>query len=178
MEYLTIKTARTNIIPYSHHYLEEIYEYRKDPNINCFYSIKTESSEELKDYINKHNKYFYEENSYTIFVIKSNVRNRIIGEIAVKSWENNTISAIGFAINPKEQNKGYAKECVKAFCDHLMLKENRVRIQADVDQRNKKSIKILEYVGMKKEEEFKKHEENSEDEIIEYMYGINRANST
>ena len=159
MEYLTIKTARTNIIPYSHHYLEEIYEYRKDPNINCFYSIKTESSEELKDYINKHNKYFYEENSYTIFVIMDRSTNTLIGEIAAKSWKNNTISAIGFAINPKEQNKGYAKECVKAFCNHLLVKENRIRIQADVDGRNKKSIKILESIGMKKEEEFIKNDE-------------------
>ena len=52
---------------------------------------------------------------------------------------------------PSERGKGYGTEALQLMVDYLFLSKDVMRIQAQTDQRNKASQKILEKVGFKKE---------------------------
>ena len=58
---------------------------------------------------------------------------------------------IGFSLVPSERGKGYGTEALQLMVDYLFLSKDVMRIQAQTDQRNKASQKILEKVGFKKE---------------------------
>jgi RimJ/RimL family protein N-acetyltransferase len=58
---------------------------------------------------------------------------------------------IGYSLVPSERGKGYCSEAVKIMVDYLFLSKEAMRIQAQTDQRNSASQKVLEKVGFKKE---------------------------
>ena len=58
---------------------------------------------------------------------------------------------IGFVSIPSERGKGYSTEAVEIMVDFLFLSKEIVRIQAQTDQRNAASQKLLEKVGFTKE---------------------------
>ena len=58
---------------------------------------------------------------------------------------------IGYSLVPSERGKGYCSEAVKIMVDYLFLSKETMRIQAQTDQRNVASQKVLEKVGFKKE---------------------------
>ena len=58
---------------------------------------------------------------------------------------------IGFVLVPSERGKGYSTEAVGIMVDFLFLSKEIVRIQAQTDQRNAVSQKVLEKVGFAKE---------------------------
>ena len=58
---------------------------------------------------------------------------------------------IGFVLIPSERGKGYSTEAVEIMVDFLFLSKEIVRIQAQTDQRNAASQKVLEKVGFTKE---------------------------
>jgi RimJ/RimL family protein N-acetyltransferase len=58
---------------------------------------------------------------------------------------------IGYSLVPSERGKGYCSEAVKIMVDYLFLSREVMRIQAQTDQRNMASQKVLEKAGFKKE---------------------------
>ena len=60
------------------------------------------------------------------------------------------IGVIGYALIPSERKKGYSTEAVKMIADFLFLSKDIVRIQADTDERNLASQKVLKKTGFKK----------------------------
>jgi len=58
---------------------------------------------------------------------------------------------IGYSLVPNERGKGHGTEAVQIMVDYLFLSRDATRIQAQTDQRNVASQKVLEKVGFKKE---------------------------
>jgi len=81
---------------------------------------------------------------------------------------------IGYSLIPSERGKGYCSEAVQIMVDYLFLSKNVMRIQAQTDQRNIASQKVLEKSGFKKEGTLRKsfflHGEWTDD----YIYSIIR----
>jgi len=64
---------------------------------------------------------------------------------------------IGYSLVPSERGKGYCTEAVKIMVDYLFLSKDTMRIQAQTDQRNVGSQKVLEKAGFKKEGTLRKN---------------------
>jgi RimJ/RimL family protein N-acetyltransferase len=58
---------------------------------------------------------------------------------------------IGYSLVPNERGKGYCSEAIQIMVDYLFLSKEIMRIQAQTDQRNLASQKVLEKAGFKKE---------------------------
>jgi RimJ/RimL family protein N-acetyltransferase len=58
---------------------------------------------------------------------------------------------VGYTLVPSERGKGYGTEALEIMVDYLFLSRDVMRIQAQTDQRNVASQKILEKVGFKRE---------------------------
>jgi len=58
---------------------------------------------------------------------------------------------IGYGLVPGERGKGYGTEAVAIMVDYLFLSKEVGRIQAQTDDRNVASQKVLEKVGFRKE---------------------------
>jgi RimJ/RimL family protein N-acetyltransferase len=58
---------------------------------------------------------------------------------------------IGYSLVPSERGKGYCSEAVNIMADYLFLSREVMRIQAQTDQRNMASQRVLEKAGFKKE---------------------------
>ena len=64
---------------------------------------------------------------------------------------------IGYSLVPSERGKGFCSEAVKIMVDYLFLSKDIMRIQAQTDQRNAASQKVLEKAGFKKEGTLRKN---------------------
>lgn len=150
MNFKPIKTQRLEINLFEEKHLPELFRYRSDPSVFLFYSIEPKSIDELAVYLRDNITEFDDSNGYSVFCILLN--NKVIGDISVKYWGfENKINALGFAIDPAYQNNGYAFEAVSSLITYIFLELNRNRIQATVDPKNKKSIKLLERLGFERE---------------------------
>jgi ribosomal-protein-alanine N-acetyltransferase len=58
---------------------------------------------------------------------------------------------VGYTLVPDERGKGYGTEALAIMVDYLFLSKDIMRIQAQTDQRNVASQKVLEKAGFKKE---------------------------
>jgi RimJ/RimL family protein N-acetyltransferase len=58
---------------------------------------------------------------------------------------------VGYTLVPSERGKGYGTEALEIMVDYLFLSKEVMRVQAQTDQRNVVSQKILEKVGFKRE---------------------------
>jgi RimJ/RimL family protein N-acetyltransferase len=58
---------------------------------------------------------------------------------------------VGYTLVPDERGKGYGTEALAIMVDYLFLSKDIMRIQAQTDQRNSASQKVLEKAGFKKE---------------------------
>jgi RimJ/RimL family protein N-acetyltransferase len=62
---------------------------------------------------------------------------------------------VGITLAPDHQGQGYATEALNAALDYLFLSLGKHRVFASVDPRNRASIALLEWVGMRKEAHFR-----------------------
>ncbi len=174
MPFSEIVTDRLIIKEYTDEYINDLYEYRSDQRVNKFYSIIPDNKEELKSYIHNNITEFNRPNGYSLFVVTD--KGKCIGDIAVKSWGfENKINAIGYAINPTYQCKGYAYESVKALLHFMFTEMNRNRFQASIDPDNIASIYLLHKLGFTKEGYLREVEYSDGKWRDEYIYAIIRS---
>ena len=81
---------------------------------------------------------------------------------------------IGYTLVPSERGKGYGTEALEIMVDYLFLSKDAMRIQAQTDQRNVASQKILEKVGFKKEGTLRKNFFMRGEWTDDYIYSILR----
>jgi RimJ/RimL family protein N-acetyltransferase len=81
---------------------------------------------------------------------------------------------IGYTLVPSERGKGYGTEALEIMVDYLFLSKDIMRIQAQTDQRNAASQKILERVGFKKEGTLRKNFFMKGEWTDDYIYSILR----
>ncbi len=82
---------------------------------------------------------------------------------------------IGYAIVPKERNKGYGTEAIQILVDYLFLTREIARIQAVLNKEDVASRRVLEKAGFKREGLLRKALWNSNGKLADgYIYSIIR----
>ena len=70
-----------------------------------------------------------------------------IGELCFKGLNSNGVVEIGYGIMEKYQGKGYATEAVKAISNWAFQEPKVSSIEAEIDEKNIASKKVLEKCG-------------------------------
>lgn len=156
---MIIETERLILRPFSENDAEDVFEYLKQPAVNCFASMKLSSIEEAKAEMKKRSG---ETEYYFAIVLKET--GKVIGEIDAypetgepHSDENavrDTFSPC-WMLNGNYQGKGYAYEAAHAFFDYLFKQKNARRIYAYTEDYNLSSQRLCEKLGMRREGVFK-----------------------
>lgn len=153
-----IETERLILRPFMLSDASDLFEFLKELESRCFYSMKLSNLEEAQKDIKKKMKDRY------CFAISLKENNKVIGEIEAINSDgepeysfnnpNDTFSPC-WMLNKKYQSKGYAYEAAKAFISFLFNECNARRIYAYVDDYNVRSQHLCEKLGMRKEGLFK-----------------------
>jgi len=154
-----LETERLILRPFTENDAEDLYEYLKEPMVNCFASMKIDSIDEAKKKALERAK---ETEYYFAIVLKEN--GKVIGEIDAYP-ENHTpdqgndgtqnVGADTFSpcwmLNREYQGKGYAFEAAKVFFDYLFKQKSARRIYAYTEDDNLSSQHLCEKLGMRRE---------------------------
>ncbi|GAB6110111.1 GNAT family N-acetyltransferase [Fusibacter bizertensis] len=155
---MVIETKRLILRPFSESDAEDLYEYLKEPAVNCFACMKLNSVEEAKEELKNRVK---ETEYYFAITLKEN--GKVIGEIdanpetTAPDEENvpkDTLSP-SWMLNKNFQGKGYAYEAAYAFFDYLFKEKGARRIYAYTEDYNLSCQRLCEKLGMRQEGLFK-----------------------
>ena len=153
-----IETERLILRPFKKGDEKDLFEYLKEPSVNCFACMKLKSLKHAKRAVRqrKRDKEFY-------FAITLKENGKVIGEIDAypesadpeqKKSKKDTFSPC-WMLNKDYQGRGYAYESAKAFFDYLFNEKGARRIYAYTEDYNFASQKLCQKLGMRKEGEYK-----------------------
>ena len=136
----------------------DVFEYLREPVVNCFANMKLNSLEEAKEEMKKR---VGETEYYFAIVLKD--ADKVIGEIDAypeHGEPHNTSSPFDtfspcWMLNDVYQGKGYAYEAAHAFFDYLFREKGARRIYAYTEDYNLPSQHLCEKLGMRREGLFK-----------------------
>ena len=149
-----IETKRLILRPFVEGDEADLYEYLKEPMVNCFQCMKLNSLEEAISAVRERAK---EKEFYFAIVLKEN--GKVIGEIDAvceatspdeKDAVKDTFSPC-WMLNREYFGKGYAYEAAKAFFDYLFFEKGARRIYAYTEDYNLSSQRLCERLGMRRE---------------------------
>lgn len=155
---MIIETERLILRPFSESDAADVFEYLREPVVNCFASMKLNSLEEAKAELKKR---VGETEYYFAIVLKD--ADKVIGEIDAypeHGEPHNTSSPFDtfspcWMLNDVYQGKGYAYEAAHAFFDYLFREKGARRIYAYTEDYNLPSQHLCEKLGMRREGLFK-----------------------
>ena len=152
---MTIETERLILRPFVESDAADVYEYLKEPAVNCFASMKLNSFDEaVAEMKNRAGETEY----YFAIVMKENCK--VIGEIdaypeAGEPHEDETAPKDTFSpcwmLNLSYAGRGYAFEDAHAFFDYLFREKGARRIYAYTEDTNIRSQRLCEKLGMRRE---------------------------
>lgn len=152
---MTIQTQRLVLRPFLETDAEDVYEYLKNPPVNCFASMKLDSLEQAREEMKKR-----VGESDALFAIALKDVGKVIGEIGAASQIENphtdadpvcdTFSPY-WLLNERYQGKGYAFEAAQSFFDYLFNEKGARRIYAYTEDYNLSSQRLCEKLGMRRE---------------------------
>ena len=155
---MIIETERLILRPFRESYAADVFEYLREPVVNCFANMKLNSLEEAKEEMKKR---VGETEYYFAIVLKD--ADKVIGEIDAypeHGEPHNTSSPFDtfspcWMLNDVYQGKGYAYEAAHAFFDYLFREKGARRIYAYTEDYNLPSQHLCEKLGMRREGLFK-----------------------
>ena len=132
----------------------DLYEYLKEPMVNCFACMKLSSLAEASAAVRER---AADAEFYFAIVLKEN--GKVIGEIDAaseatapdeKEAARDTFSPC-WMLNKEYHGKGYAYEAARAFFDYLFNEKGARRIYAYTEDYNYSSQRLCEKLGMRRE---------------------------
>lgn len=151
---MIIETKRLILRPFRESDANDVYEYLKEPAVNCFSCMKINSLDEAKAETRERSK----KTEYTIaIVLKEN--NKVIGEIDSEpeaAFSDKDLSIEDtfspcWMLNKEYHGKGYAYEAVHAFFDYLFNEKKARRIYVYTEDYNLPCQRLCERLGMRRE---------------------------
>ena len=152
---MIIETERLILRPFLESDAYDVFEYLKEPAVNCFACMKLNSIDEArKEMLNR-----VDEKEY-YFAITLKDSGKVIGEIDAypeaddpHSGEDSPRDTYSpcWMLNENYQGKGYAYEAAKVFFDYLFKEKGARRIYAYTEDYNISSQHLCEKLGMRKE---------------------------
>lgn len=150
-----ITTARLILRPFQLEDAADVYEYLREPMVNCFACMKLSTPEEAKQAIQEK-----ASNAEYCFAIVLKDSGRVIGEIEAhpessqpdraENYIQDTFSPC-WMLHPDYHGKGYAFEAVHAFFAYLFGQKGARRIYAFTEDYNLSSQKLCKKLGMRQE---------------------------
>ena len=155
---MIIETERLILRPFRESDAADVFEYLREPVVNCFANMQLNSLEEAKEEMEKR---VGETEYYFAIVLKD--ADKVIGEIDAypeHGEPHNTSSPFDtfspcWMLNDVYQGKGYAYEAAHAFFDYLFREKGARRIYAYTEDYNLPSQHLCEKLGMRREGLFK-----------------------
>ncbi len=153
-----IETERLILRPFLEGDAADVFEYLKEPAVNCFACMKLNSLEEAKEEMKKR---VGETEYYFAIVLKET--SKVIGEIdahpetgdSPDETHDTDTPRVTFSpcwmLNVAYQGKGYAYEAAHAFYDYLFRDKGARRIYAYTEDYNLSSQHLCEKLGMRRE---------------------------
>ena len=133
-----IITKRLEIFPLSIEELKKVVENEKNE------ILKIAFKEMLEGCLKYPNNYIW----YTLWFIKlKDSENEIVGSLSFKGITETGVIEIGYGINEGYENKGYTTEAVQAVVKWASKQENVKQIEAEAEENNTASIRVLEKCG-------------------------------
>ena len=153
---MIIETERLVLRPFLESDATDVFEYLKEPMVNCFACMKLNSLEEAKAEMKNR----IEETEY-YFAIVLKDRGKVIGEINAypehaEPHDNDGSSPLDtfspcWMLNQAYHGKGYAYEAAYAFFDYLFREKGARRIYAYTEDYNLPSQHLCKKLGMRRE---------------------------
>ena len=152
---MSIVTDRLILRPFLETDAADVYEYLKEPSVNCFACMRLNSLEEARAEVKRRlGKTEYH------FAIALKDSGKVIGEIEAYpepgdshgsgDSPRDTFSPC-WMLNENYQGKGYAFEAARAFFDYLFSRKGARRIYAYTEDYNLASQRLCEKLGMRRE---------------------------
>ena len=130
-----ITTERLKIYPISLEKMKEIVENEKNEILKIAYK------EMLDGCMNHPENYIW----YTLWFMElKDTKNEIVGTLSFKGINEKGVVEIGYGTNSGYENKGYMTEAVKALAEWASRQPNVKRIEAETEECNIASIRVLE----------------------------------
>ena len=152
---MSIVTDRLILRPFLETDAADVYEYLKEPSVNCFACMRLNSLEEARAEVKRH----LGETEYH-FAIALKDSGKVIGEIEAYpepgdphgsgDSPRDTFSPC-WMLNENYQGKGYAFEAARAFFNYLFSQKGARRIYAYTEDYNLASQRLCEKLGMRRE---------------------------
>ena len=152
---MVIETKRLILRPFRETDAADVYEYLREPAVNCFASMKLHSLEEAGEEMKRR----LGQTEYC-FAITLKEGGKVIGEIDAYPEASDPHGDGGaprdafspcWMLNGAYQGKGYAFEAARAFFDYLFSQKGARRIYAYTEDYNLSSRHLCEKLGMRRE---------------------------
>lgn len=155
---MILETERLVLRPFLLRDAKDVFEYLKEPTVNCFSSMKLNSIEEACEKI----KNSVSETEYC-FAITLKESGKVIGEMEAspehEQLHDPAISMDTFSpcwmLNENYKGKGYAYEAAQVFFEYLFSEKGARRIYAYTEDDNISCQRLCEKLGMRREGFFK-----------------------
>ena len=146
---MEIKTDRLTLRPIRIGDEEEIHEYAGDKDITMMFWLPNETFEETCDFVRR-NAADWGSPDQTDFEFVIVYDGRIIGgcDADLSHSEDRSYATLGWIINKKYRNMGFASEAGNALLDFAFENLNVEKVYAQCDTRNPASYNVMMKIGM------------------------------
>jgi len=139
-----LETERLIIRSFNETDVKDVFEYLSDETVMEYIELIM-TYEKVVSFI--HNAGI--KNKLVFAIVLKNI-NKVIGHLIFHKYTNKNTYEIGWIINKKYWNKGYAMEVSKKIIEYGFEELKIKKIIGETEEKNIKSIKTFEKVGMKK----------------------------
>jgi RimJ/RimL family protein N-acetyltransferase len=171
---LFIRSERLILRPVGIEDAEVLFGYRSNAIINQYQGWIPETVADVREFIqDKVCAIIDQPNTWFQLAIVRKDTGKLIGDVGIHFLEPDSLQAeIGCTLNFDQHGNGFATEALTETLNFLFRKLNKHRVIASIDPRNKKSIKLVERIGMRKEAHFRRSLWINNEWVDDLVYAI------
>ncbi len=99
---------------------------------------------------------------------------RVVGSVGMDIDARNRLGALGYSLSHEHWGNGIAVEALRAFVGWAFSTYDLAKVYAEVDERNVRSMRVAEKLGMSREGLLKSHYAARDGRSDDVVYGISR----
>ncbi|MBO4900667.1 MAG: GNAT family N-acetyltransferase [Lachnospiraceae bacterium] len=146
---MELKTRRLTLRPVRLGDEKEIHEYAGDPSITMMFFLPNETFEETVDFVKEHVEEWEspDQLDYEFVIVYDG---KIIGgcDCDLGHSEDRSYATLGWIINSKYRNQGFASEAAAALLDFAFTNLSIEKVYAQCDSNNPASFSVMQKIGM------------------------------
>lgn len=152
---IKIYTKSLRLEPLKEQHAQTLFEYRSNPSVYQFQRWKPKNLKDANQFIKKYSSNVLQTNTWNQLGIFLASNTQLIGDCGINIFGEKQVE-IGYTIDPKYQQKGFATEATAGLINYLFQYHNIHRISAHTDPLNIASQRVLQKLGFRQEGYFRK----------------------